>query len=84
MTFDAKKAKLLVPGAHLIIEECPGLRFEVRTASRTWIYRYRSPVDQKIRQIKIGQWPAKSLSIAIEEWSALRDLRLPGKDPAYK
>jgi hypothetical protein len=45
MTFDARTAKLLVPGSHIIIDDCPGLRLEASTVGRAWIYRFKSPVD---------------------------------------
>lgn len=82
MTFDARKAKLLAPGERIIIDDCPGLRLEASTAGRAWIYRFKSPLDGKMRQVKIGQWPAMSYSMAMESWTALRDQRQAGSDPA--
>jgi integrase len=80
--FDARTAKLLAPGQHLTSPEHPGLRLEAVTDKRTWIYRYRSPVDNRLRQIKIGNWPAVSVHGAIAEWERLRKLRETGVDPA--
>ncbi|MFC5548157.1 tyrosine-type recombinase/integrase [Massilia aerilata] len=84
MPFDAREAKLLEPGQHFTISECPGLRFEVSTSARSFIYRYKSPVDQRMRQVKIGEWPKTSISAATVEWEKLRDIRAAGRDPAVE
>ncbi|WP_175723036.1 tyrosine-type recombinase/integrase [Burkholderia ambifaria] len=82
MRFDARTAKQLLPGAHLNIDGCPGLRLEATTSRRSWTYRYKSPVDGRMRQIKIGEWPALSIAAAAVEWERLRDQRNAGNDPA--
>ena len=82
MHFDARRAKLLKPGEHIIVEDCPGLRLEVSSTRRTWTYRYKSPVDERMRQIGFGQWPAMSPAAAGVEWERLRGLRDSGVDPA--
>lgn len=82
MHFDARAAKLLQPGQHFTISDCQGLRLEVSTKSRSWIYRYKSPVDQRMRQVKIGTWPEMSAARAEVEWEKLRDARADGRDPA--
>lgn len=82
MLFDARAAKLLQPGQHFTISDCQGLRLEVSTKSRSWIYRYKSPVDQRMRQVKIGTWPEMSAARAEVEWEKLRDMRASGRDPA--
>ena len=82
MRFDARTAKQLLPGAHLNIDGCPGLRLEATASRRSWIYRYKSPVDGRMRQIKIGEWPAVSIAGAAVEWERLRDQRNAGNDPA--
>lgn len=82
MQFDAKAAKLLEPGQHFTISECPGLRLQATATTRSWTYRYKSPVDSKMRQVKIGTWPAMSLHAAVVEWEQLRDVRAAGKDPS--
>lgn len=84
MSFDARQAKLLASGAHIIIDDCPGLRLKATASTRAWIYRYKSPIDGRMRQIKIGQWPKLSLSVAIAEWERLRHLRDLGTDPAQE
>jgi len=82
MQFDAKAAKLLEPGQHFTISDCPGLRLEATASTRSWVYRFKSPVDQRMRQVKIGAWPKVSISAAVVEWEKLRDIRAAGRDPA--
>lgn len=84
MQFDARIAKLLQPGEHLTINDCPGLRLRATATTRTWIYRYKSPIDGRMRQTKIGLWPSTSVASAIAEWERLRKVRESGKDPAVE
>jgi len=55
MSFDARSARQLSSGQHLTINAHPGLRLKVYDTRRTWIYRYKSPVDGRMRQVKLGQ-----------------------------
>lgn len=82
MQFDARAAKLLEPGQHITIDGYPGLRLTATQSTRTWVYRYKSPVDAKMRQAKIGRWPTMSLPAAIVAWEALREKREAGADVA--
>ncbi|UGQ45112.1 tyrosine-type recombinase/integrase [Massilia endophytica] len=82
MQFDARAAKLLEAGQHFTISDCPGLRLEATATRRSWIYRYKSPVDGRMRQAKIGEWPAMSLAVAAVEWERLRGARANGDDPS--
>ncbi|MEH6436674.1 tyrosine-type recombinase/integrase [Massilia sp. DD77] len=82
MQFDAKAAKLLQPGQHFTISDCPGLRLEATASTRSWTYRYKSPVDSRMRQVKIGTWPAMSYHSAVVAWEKLRDIRSSGEDPS--
>lgn len=82
MQFDARAAKLLQPGAHLTIDGCPGLRLEASAQRRAWTYRYKSPIDQRMRQVQLGLWPAMSFPVAAAEWERLRGVRDAGGDPA--
>ncbi|CAN5648734.1 hypothetical protein BH10PSE18_BH10PSE18_14900 [soil metagenome] len=82
MRIDARTAKLLEPGAHIMVEGCPGLRLVATATKRTWTYRYKSPVDGRMRQIAIGQWPKMSQAFATVEWERLREQRDAGEDPA--
>lgn len=84
MTFDARTIKLLPAGQHLTSPDFPGLRLEASAQYRTWIYRYKSPIDGRMRQTKIGRWPAMSLHAAVAEWEKLRATREAGADPALE
>lgn len=80
--FDARAAKALKPGEHLTVDEAPGLRLVATMLHRTWIYRYRSPVDAAVRQVKLGRWPAMGLPAALATWQVQRAARDAGADPA--
>jgi integrase len=81
MFFDARAAKLLQPGQHIVIDGCMGLRLVASASRRTWIYRFKSPVDGKMKQTALGQWPALSAQVAVSQWQALRDQRASGVTP---
>jgi integrase len=80
MPFDARAAKLLQAGEHLILPEHPGLRLAATATRRSWIYRYKSPVDGGMRQLKLGEWPAMSYPAAAVEWEKRRAERDSGAD----
>jgi integrase len=80
--FDAKRAKQMQPGEHIAFDDFPGLRLEATQTRRTWTYRYKSPVDGNMRQIKLGSWPAMPLPAAVAEWETRRAAREAGEDPA--
>lgn len=82
MSFDARAIKLLESGQHITSQEYPGLRLEATETRRTWCYRYRSPINNALRQVKIGNWPAISVHAAIVKWEELRSARDSGRDPA--
>ncbi|MBT2299201.1 integrase family protein [Variovorax paradoxus] len=82
MHFDARAAKQLQPDQHIMVDGCPGLRLEATATTRTWTYRFKSPVDGRMRQKAIGRWPAMSLGAAVAAWEKLRDVREAGVDPA--
>lgn len=82
--FDARTAKALAPGAHITIDDAPGLRLVATESTRTWVYRYKSPVDGRMRQIKIGAWPAMGYQAAWVAWQQLRETRDSGRDPAVE
>lgn len=84
MPFDARAAKLLQPGKHLKIDEHPGLRLVATATRRRWVYRYRSPVDDGMRQIKLGDWPSMSYPLAALEWEKKRGVRDGGVDPSLQ
>lgn len=39
MYFDARAAKLLQPGAHIVVDGCRGLRLMASATRKTWAYR---------------------------------------------
>lgn len=84
MLFDARAAKALGPGNHIVVQGCPGLRLVASQTRKTWVYRYRSPVDQSLRQIKIGEWPATAPASAAAKWDELRQKRDAGTDPVQE
>lgn len=84
MIFNAREAKALLPGGHIVVQGCPGLRLEASVSRKTWTYRYRSPVDGKLRQVKIGTWPEMPPVAAASRWSELRAARDAGQDLAVE
>lgn len=80
MYFDARAAKLLQPGDHLVIDGCAGLRLVATKSGRTWTYRYKDAAN-RMKQVRIGQWPAMPAHAAASAWQALRDQRETGVDP---
>ncbi|MHB9833876.1 tyrosine-type recombinase/integrase [Paraburkholderia terrae] len=82
MRFDARVANKLAAGEHLTFEGFPGLRLQASASRRSWTYRYKSPLDGVMRQLKLGEWPALSFSAAIVEWEKHRTARDAGADPA--
>lgn len=82
MVFDARRAKLLAPGEHIIVDAAPGLRLVASATRKTWTYRFKSPLDGRMRQVAIGQWPAMSYAAALGAWDDLKQQREAGQDPA--
>lgn len=82
MRFDARTANKLSAGDHLTIDGSPGLRLEATASRRAWIYRYKSPSDGRMKQIKIGEWPEMSIAAATVAWEGLRAIRDAGGEPA--
>lgn len=84
MRFDVRQAKLLKAGDHMTVDGAPGLRLVASTIGHAWVYRFRSPVDERMRQVKLGSWPAMSVAAAAVEWERLRTAREAGQDPALQ
>jgi integrase len=80
--FDARAAKALQPGGHLTVDGAPGLRLVATASLRTWTYRFKSPLDGRMRQIRLGHWPAMGLPAALAAWEKVRNQRAAGADPA--
>ncbi len=81
MQFDARAAKLLQPGQHLVVGGCPGLRLEVTPSTKTWTYRYKSPIDGRMKQAALGQWPRMGIMEAAQAWQEKRQERGEGVEP---
>lgn len=79
MFFDARKAKQLAPGEHLLVDGCQGLRLVATESTRTWVYRYK--VGDRMKQARLGHWPAVPVQAAAAQWQAMRDAREKGEDP---
>lgn len=79
--FDARAAKLLRPGQHLVVGGCPGLRLEVTPSTKTWTYRYKSPLDGRMKQAALGQWPRMGIMEAAQAWQEKRQQRGDGVEP---
>ena len=81
MFFDARAAKLLQPGQHMVIDGCLGLRLVASATRRSWAYRYKDPAG-RMKQVALGKWPAVSAQAAVAQWQALCDAKDQGTDPA--
>lgn len=79
-SFRAPAAKVLAAGDWLIVPDAPGLRLVASGAHRTWVYRYKSPVDGRMRQVRLGRWPAMGLPAAMAAWSDAQAQRNAGAD----
>jgi integrase len=82
--FDARAARALQAGQHIVIDGAPGLRLEASASTRSWTFRYRSPVDGRMRQVRIGHWPAMTLPAALASWERLKAERDAGRDPGLE
>lgn len=52
-----------------------GLRLNVSTAGKSWIFRYKN-FEGKVKQLKLGMYPSMSLAEAREEVSAYKLMRV--------
>jgi hypothetical protein len=65
MHFDARVAARLPSGEHMTFEQFPGLRLQASASRKSWTYRYKSPIDARMRQIRLGEWPAMAFPAAL-------------------
>ena len=84
MLFDHRAARALAVGDHLTVSDAPGLRLVRSGAGLAWIYRYKSPVDGRMRQIKLGAWPYMPAGAAWQAWDVVRAERDAGRDLAVE
>jgi integrase len=82
MYFDARAAKLLKAGEHIVVDGCPGLRLIASGTRRTWAYRYKHPANGLMKQTKIGSWPEMPPASAAAKWQELRARRDNGEELA--
>ncbi len=65
------------------VGENRGLRVTCGNAgTKTFFYRYTSPVSNKLIQVKIGNFPTTSLAEARLQLHELKELRKSGRCPA--
>ncbi|MBA6390453.1 tyrosine-type recombinase/integrase [Colwellia sp. BRX10-3] len=65
------------------IEENEGLRVScAKAGTKTFCYRYKSPITNKLCQIKIGRFPSISLADARVKLQELKVIRNDGRCPA--
>lgn len=81
MLFDSRAAKLLQPGAHLLVQGCDGLRLVASQTRKTWTYRYKDQAGL-MKQVRLGHWPDMPLADAVAAWGEKRGGRGAGIDPA--
>jgi len=84
IAFDARAAKALASGNHLTFASAAGLRLKATASTRTWLYRYKSPVDDRMRQVRLGHWPTMSPTAALVAWQQAREARASGADIASR
>jgi len=83
MYFDARQAKQLKPGEHIVVDGCPGLRLTCTLTRHTWAYRHKDAAGL-MKQIKIGGWPVMPVAEAAQRWQELRARRDAGEDLTRK
>lgn len=81
MQFDARAAKALQPGSHIVVDGCPGLRLLATQTGKTWTYRYKSAATGQMKQVRLGSWPEMAPVAAAARWAELRGVRMDGGDP---
>lgn len=80
--FDARAAKLLKAGDYIALTPHPGLRLVASATRRAWVYRYKIAETGYMKQVKLGEWPARTFAQAVDEWEKARAARDAGRDPA--
>jgi integrase len=58
----------------------PGLRLKVGVTKKTWLYRYRDPHTDSLKQVTLGQYPRLGLAAARLQWGDLSAARANGED----
>lgn len=82
---NSRKISAMKPGKTILADvgENRGLRVTCGNAgTKTFFYRYTSPVNGKLVQVKIGNFPSTSLAEARLQLQELKELRKSGRCPA--
>ena len=82
---NSRKISAMKPGKAILADvgENRGLRVTCGNAgTKTFFYRYTSPVSNKLVQVKIGNFPTTSLAEARLQLQELKELRKSGRCPA--
>lgn len=82
--FDAGEIRALARGDWRTVEGYPGLRFHRRGKPVLCMYRFASPIDGRIRQIKLGNWPRVGWERLVALWEDARRARDEGVDPVLE
>ena len=82
MYLDAHAAKALSAGNAIVIQGCPGLRLEAAASAKSWVYRYKSLVDGRMRQVEFWTWPSTcftdvSKPLPRRQWKRFRVMWFP-------
>jgi hypothetical protein len=56
MGFDARTAKQLQAGDHILLDHFPGLRLQATASRKSWTCRYKSD-NGRTKQVELGEWP---------------------------
>lgn len=64
------------------LRRIPGVAFQSHANRPCMRIPVQVPVDGKMRQLKLGNWPSMLLSAAVIEWEMNRNARDAGGDPA--
>src|SRR5580700_5236294 len=71
---NTRKHGLYCDGGGLYLQVSP-------SGSKAWIFRYRSPLTKKLRDMGLGPFHSVGLSAAREKAAAQRTVLLSGQDP---
>jgi len=71
----------LKPGDYLADREVPGLRAVTYDHSKAFVYRYRDLLNDKLKQVTIGDASSLPIADARDQVRALKRVRKRGADP---
>ncbi|MBB5499454.1 hypothetical protein [Paraburkholderia sp. MM5384-R2] len=53
MRFDARAVAKLPSGEHMTLRDFQAYAYQASTSRKSWTYRYKSPIDGRMRQVKL-------------------------------